>query len=86
MFTSLTHTQVRYLGLMENVRVRKAGYAHRMPQQAFVQRYRITCPATWPTWRLGTLASLMCSGGADMKEQVKAIVGNFRLITVRLRS
>lgn len=36
---------------MENVRVRKAGYAHRMPQKAFVQRYRITCPATWPRWR-----------------------------------
>ena len=30
--------QVRYLGLMENVRVRKAGYATRMPFEHFVAR------------------------------------------------
>lgn len=30
--------QVRYLGLLENVRVRRAGFAHRMPYDRFVNR------------------------------------------------
>lgn len=30
--------QVEYLGLLENVRVRRAGYAYRMTYERFVQR------------------------------------------------
>ncbi|CAF1144575.1 unnamed protein product [Didymodactylos carnosus] len=33
--------QVEYLGLLENVRVRRAGFAHRTPYTRFVQRYKI---------------------------------------------
>jgi myosin-1 len=33
--------QVKYLGLLENVRVRRAGYAHRTKFEAFVARYRL---------------------------------------------
>ncbi|CAN0487366.1 unnamed protein product, partial [Hapterophycus canaliculatus] len=36
--TMLTH-QVTYLGLRENVRVRRQGYAFRMPFGHFVRRY-----------------------------------------------
>ncbi|XP_065909856.1 unconventional myosin-Id-like [Dysidea avara] len=40
--------QVRYLGLVENVRVRRAGYAYRHKYEPFMRRYKITCPACWP--------------------------------------
>lgn len=33
--------QIAYLGLLENVRVRRAGFCHRTPYDRFVQRYKI---------------------------------------------
>ncbi len=33
--------QVRYLGLMENLRVRRAGYCHRQLYPLFVTRYKV---------------------------------------------
>lgn len=42
--------QIRYLGLLENVRVRRAGYAFRQLYTRFLDRYRMLCPATWPLW------------------------------------
>uniref|UniRef100_A0A7M4FW44 Unconventional myosin-Ie-like n=1 Tax=Crocodylus porosus TaxID=8502 RepID=A0A7M4FW44_CROPO len=43
--------QVEYLGLRENIRVRRAGYAYRRPFHKFLQRYAILTPETWPAWR-----------------------------------
>ncbi|KAL6100583.1 myo1b [Pungitius sinensis] len=43
--------QVRYLGLMENVRVRRAGYAFRQAYEACLERYKMLCKRTWPHWR-----------------------------------
>ncbi|GAB5572416.1 unconventional myosin-Ie [Prionailurus iriomotensis] len=43
--------QVEYLGLKENIRVRRAGYAYRRIFQKFLQRYAILTKATWPSWR-----------------------------------
>lgn len=43
--------QVRYLGLVENARVRGAGYAHRQPYEHFVERYKLCCDETWPFYR-----------------------------------
>lgn len=43
--------QVRYLGLLENVRVRRAGFANRQPYERFVERYKLTCRETWPSYR-----------------------------------
>ncbi|XP_066440730.1 unconventional myosin-Ig-like [Eleutherodactylus coqui] len=40
--------QVEYLGLMENVRVRRAGFAYRQPYERFLLRYKMTCEYTWP--------------------------------------
>ncbi|KAM9308098.1 unconventional myosin-Ig-like [Gastrophryne carolinensis] len=40
--------QVEYLGLLENVRVRRAGFAYRQPYERFLQRYKMTCEYTWP--------------------------------------
>lgn len=43
--------QVEYLGLKENIRVRRAGYAYRRVFQKFLQRYAILTKATWPSWK-----------------------------------
>ncbi|XP_074139161.1 unconventional myosin-Ig [Sminthopsis crassicaudata] len=40
--------QVAYLGLLENVRVRRAGFASRQPYPRFLLRYKMTCEYTWP--------------------------------------
>uniref|UniRef100_A0A8C8SS06 Myosin IG n=1 Tax=Pelusios castaneus TaxID=367368 RepID=A0A8C8SS06_9SAUR len=40
--------QVAYLGLLENVRVRRAGFAYRQPYDRFLLRYKMTCEYTWP--------------------------------------
>ncbi|XP_043910277.1 unconventional myosin-Ic isoform X1 [Protopterus annectens] len=51
----LIRHQVKYLGLMENLRVRRAGFAYRRKYEIFLQRYKSLCPATWPNWN-GRLA------------------------------
>jgi myosin-1 len=61
--TRVTH-QVKYLGLLENVKVRRAGYAYRQFYDKFFYRYAIVCDKTWPpdSWagrfREGALAIL----------------------------
>ncbi|KAL5009512.1 hypothetical protein ScPMuIL_011817 [Solemya velum] len=42
--------QVRYLGLMENIRVRRAGYAFRQIYEVFLYRYKMLAQDTWPQW------------------------------------
>eukprot|EP01100_Stratorugosa_tubuloviscum_P010245 TRINITY_DN4375_c0_g1_i1.p1 TRINITY_DN4375_c0_g1~~TRINITY_DN4375_c0_g1_i1.p1 ORF type:complete len:1161 (+),score=613.34 TRINITY_DN4375_c0_g1_i1:148-3630(+) len=48
--TPMVHHQVCYLGLLENVRVRRAGYAFRAPFERFFYRYRVCSSRTWPQW------------------------------------
>ncbi|XP_058863429.1 unconventional myosin-Ie [Acipenser ruthenus] len=43
--------QVEYLGLRENIRVRRAGYAYRRLFRKFLHRYAILTRETWPEWR-----------------------------------
>ncbi|XP_031555305.1 unconventional myosin-Ie-like isoform X2 [Actinia tenebrosa] len=43
--------QVEYLGLKENIRVRRAGFAYRRPFDKFLQRYAILTKETWPKWK-----------------------------------
>ncbi|CAH6778561.1 unconventional myosin-Ia [Phodopus roborovskii] len=49
----LAVVQARYLGLLENVRVRRAGYAHRQVYKPFLERYRLLSRSTWPHWNGG---------------------------------
>ncbi|XP_071858540.1 unconventional myosin-Ie isoform X1 [Bombus fervidus] len=42
--------QVEYLGLKENIRVRRAGFAYRRPFAKFLRRYGILTKETWPRW------------------------------------
>ncbi|KHN82014.1 Unconventional myosin-Id [Toxocara canis] len=46
--------QVRYLGLLENVRVRRAGFAYRIEYDRFLQRYKLLSMKTWPNPKQGT--------------------------------
>ncbi|XP_072245262.1 unconventional myosin-If isoform X2 [Leuresthes tenuis] len=43
--------QVEYLGLRENIRVRRAGFAYRRVFNKFIMRYAILTAETWPCWR-----------------------------------
>ncbi|KAK3106305.1 hypothetical protein FSP39_017437 [Pinctada imbricata] len=47
----LVRHQVRYLGLMENVRVKRAGYAFRQVYSVFLYRYKMLAKDTWPHWK-----------------------------------
>ncbi|XP_023817348.1 unconventional myosin-Ic-like [Oryzias latipes] len=35
---------------MENLRLRRAGFAYRRRYEVFLQRYKSLCPETWPNW------------------------------------
>ncbi|XP_008563594.1 PREDICTED: unconventional myosin-If-like, partial [Galeopterus variegatus] len=50
-FPNRVKHQVEYLGLKENIRVRRAGFAYRRQFPKFLQRYAILTPETWPRWR-----------------------------------
>ena len=45
--------QVKYLGLIENLRVRRAGFAYRRNYDVFLNRYKSLCPKTWPHFEGG---------------------------------
>lgn len=47
---------------MENLRVRRAGFAYRRKYEEFLQRYKCLCPSTWPVYK------------GDPKEGVKILV------------
>nr|CAH7751169.1 unnamed protein product [Callosobruchus chinensis] len=46
--------QVSYLGLVENVRVRRAGFAYRQRYDRFLKRYKMISQFTWPNFRSGS--------------------------------
>ncbi|XP_029167448.1 unconventional myosin-Ie-like isoform X2 [Nylanderia fulva] len=56
--------QVEYLGLRENIRVRRAGFAYRRTFAKFLHRYAILTKETWPHWP------------GDEKQGVEWILGN----------
>lgn len=51
--SQVTH-QVAYLGLVENVRVRRAGFANRQRYDRFLKRYKMLSQFTWPNYRQGS--------------------------------
>jgi len=61
--------QVRYLGLLENVRVRRAGFAYRHTYPLFVHRYKMVCPAIW----------LKFPPSGDAKRDAKAILDSMAI-------
>eukprot|EP00475_Leptophrys_vorax_P036762 TRINITY_DN6265_c0_g3_i3.p1 TRINITY_DN6265_c0_g3~~TRINITY_DN6265_c0_g3_i3.p1 ORF type:complete len:851 (-),score=226.77 TRINITY_DN6265_c0_g3_i3:1893-4370(-) len=63
--------QIRYLGLLENVKVRRAGFAFRQPFRDFLKRYKMICPNTWPHFD----AKEADKGGAFIMAELKVDVG-----------
>ncbi|XP_033341895.2 unconventional myosin-Ie [Megalopta genalis] len=59
--------QVEYLGLKENIRVRRAGFAYRRPFSKFLHRYAILTKQTWPHW------------SGDDKQGVEWILGSLHI-------
>ena len=57
--------QVAYLGLVENVRVRRAGFAYRISYDNFLTRYKLLEKSTWPNPK----------NGVSAENAVKAILG-----------
>ncbi|CAF4320317.1 unnamed protein product [Rotaria sp. Silwood2] len=47
---SSTIEQVKYLGLVANIEVRKAGFVYRREFAKFLSRYAILTKQTWPKW------------------------------------
>jgi len=43
--------QCKYLGLLENIKVRRAGYCYRKEFSKFIERFKLLCKETWPNWR-----------------------------------
>uniref|UniRef100_A0A3B4B345 Uncharacterized protein n=1 Tax=Periophthalmus magnuspinnatus TaxID=409849 RepID=A0A3B4B345_9GOBI len=56
----LVRHQVKYLGLMEHLRVRRAGFAYRRKYEFFLQRYKPLCPETWPNWKGTAAEGVLC--------------------------
>jgi len=59
--------QSRYLGLMENLRVRRAGYCYRQTYSKWLSRYYMVSDKTFPKWR------------GDEREGVQIIIGEMNL-------
>ncbi|EGG18742.1 myosin IA heavy chain [Cavenderia fasciculata] len=45
--------QVKYLGLFENLLVRRAGFCYRQTYQKFMRHFYTITPKTWPKWEGG---------------------------------
>jgi myosin-1 len=59
--------QIRYLGLLENTKVRRAGYAHRYPYELFLAKYKSVIPMNQP----------QIHWNDDPREATKRILTNF---------
>jgi len=73
--------QVAYLGLVENIRVRKAGFAIRQPYDRFLARYKMICSATWPNHRMDSdrTAAKRLNSDMGIKEGVDLEYGRTKL-------
>lgn len=65
----LVKHQVEYLGLLENVRVRRAGFAHRQEYCRFLRRYKMISQYTWPNFH-----------GGDAEEGTKVLLQDKKLL------
>ncbi|XP_068633195.1 unconventional myosin ID [Battus philenor] len=68
----LVRHQVAYLGLVENVRVRRAGFASRQRYDRFLKRYKMLSQYTWPNFR-----------GANDRDAVMVLLRDLQLTDVQ---
>jgi len=43
--------QCQYLGLLENIKVRRAGYCFKKEFKKFIERFKVLTDETWPNWK-----------------------------------
>ena len=46
--TQRVEHQIQYLGLVENIKVRRAGFAYRQEFFRFTERFKLLSSKTWP--------------------------------------
>ncbi|XP_060803099.1 unconventional myosin ID isoform X2 [Amyelois transitella] len=68
----LVRHQTAYLGLVENVRVRRAGFACRQRYDRFLRRYKMLSQYTWPNFR-----------GAGDREAVMVLLRDLQITDVQ---
>ncbi len=61
--------QAQYLGLLENVKVRRAGFAFRQTFEAFAARYKMLSTQTWPSGSGDTKVSGTMHGRRQRRER-----------------
>ncbi|XP_045772593.1 unconventional myosin IC isoform X2 [Maniola jurtina] len=75
----LVSHQVKYLGLMENLRVRRAGFAYRRTYEAFLERYKCLSPNTWPNFRGPPREGVQCLVETLKYEKEEYRMGNTKI-------
>jgi myosin I len=66
--TSRVEHQVKYLGLLENVKVKRAGYAYRHFKKVFLARFGQLMPEETPPQSCSELVNWLCSKNPDLKK------------------
>jgi myosin-1 len=61
--TTPGRAQVKYLGMVENIRVRRAGFAYRREFDKFLRRYAVLSDKTFPHWSGPAQAGARVGGG-----------------------
>ncbi|KPJ07027.1 Myosin-IB [Papilio machaon] len=75
----LVSHQVKYLGLMENLRVRRAGFAYRRTYEAFLERYKCLSAETWPNYRGEARDGVQCLVSVLKYEKEEYRMGNTKI-------
>ncbi|XP_068633080.1 unconventional myosin IC isoform X2 [Battus philenor] len=75
----LVSHQVKYLGLMENLRVRRAGFAYRRTYEAFLERYKCLSTETWPHYHGEARNGVQCLVAVLGYEREEYRMGNTKI-------
>jgi len=88
----VVRNQVNNMGLVEMLRIRKAGFAYRGKFEEFLNRYKSLCPDTWPDWkrRHGTAVDAVVQliqhmGYTDKDFKIGKYAGKSRIIIIQIR-
>ncbi|UJR31428.1 hypothetical protein I4U23_018921 [Adineta vaga] len=71
--------QVKYLGLVANIEVRKAGFVYRREFAKFLSRYAILTKETWPKWNRGVTDGVMHIVDAMHLDRREVQLGNTKV-------
>jgi myosin-1 len=66
---------------MENLRIRRAGFAYKKDYDLFLKRYKSLCPLTWPHYRDGNsrMGSVLLVTHLSLKENIDYSLGRTKI-------